>query len=855
MSKQDQDTALRYMLAHLDNALRADEGVPLSRLQGILSQLLPLVCGPFGATTRSIWFVARRFASTMVNRCQPPFVKPDSRTVAPATKICSSLDDLRNYKIPKIRRQQPPVEEHDRHISRASPVSQRSKKRCEEQEKHRTGLTRSHSRSLLGGRSSSRCVVNRIIEDMNKACPRVPSGYISCGDGCPLQNKAGNECPRSPTIRPLEDDRGISGKVAKLAALSRMPLSSHVRQKQQTKKVCVMCKRRDISDAGGQDTCIRCSLCKQIAKEQAAVKEKGGKEQLAAPEPDMPAKLRKRQASSDVENRERDAKTPTCPLSSRSDDRVKVDTVSPQGKKHWIVSKKQACKAYLTKPVISSSYESCSEDDGCSATATAVSASQQVEAAASPYVQPRQEDENTTSNENQRNVTKHLPPKDDGQSSEKCFKASSTGSKVSRAKPTLQKRMIKGSNKEKLRRQVMKQAWKMTRDIGDYLRVLSEMPKGTDPMKAVTKKDKREAYGNCESLKDDHADTKTASLEQTDVSRDAYGFTSDSLISSGSPALVTSSFSLTLTDWEGLKNEWIDDAESMSVGGMAGKIAPTSSLVSSDSGPPGGKNGDLTTGPEKCAAEAGSPPIVISDFSDDDLKEKDCNAENKSLMELPYLVCFEDDGAMSVMIQDGASGCGREIGFSAKESGALAEQAQEAVAFDSSDVDYLAAFTECLQKISTTVIPEGDAEKTGLKQGEPVAVSISAPAPSRSVGSSISVDTSDTSGQHTAHGNFNTHAHLGEHAHTGCSGSSYRSLLCTAVDPKESCVEILYTAQGAIGGGSVPCAEDPALPKDQLSFPQLLMWSLVAQMALGMTLRQAPWTLICRQSSHCLPSL
>ncbi|KAH7979694.1 hypothetical protein HPB49_010603 [Dermacentor silvarum] len=439
MSKQDQDTALRYMLAHLDNALRADEGVPLSRLQGILSQLLPLVCGPFSATTRSIWLVARRFASTMVNWCQPPFVKPDPRTVAPATKIGSSLDDLRNYKIPKIRRQQPPVEEHDRHISRASPVSQRSKKR-EEQEEHRKGLIRSQSRSPLGGRSSSRCVVNRTIEDMNKACPRVPSGYISCGDGCPLQNEAGNEFPRSPTMRPLEDDWGISGKVAKLATLGRMPLSSHVRQKQQTEKVCVMCKRRDISDAGGQDTWIRCSLCKQITKERAAVKEKGGKERLAAPEPDTPAKLHKHRASSDVENRERDAKTPTCPLSSRSDNRVKVDTVSPQGKKHRIVSKKQARKAYLTKPVISLSDESCSEDDGCSATATAVSVSQQVE----------------------------------------------------------------------------------------------------------------------------------------------------TLISSGSPALVAASiFSLTLADWEGLKNEWIDDAESMSVGGMTGKIAPTSTLVSSDSGPLG----------------------------------------------------------------------------------------------------------------------------------------------------------------------------------------------------------------------------------------------------------------------------
>ncbi|XP_075542457.1 uncharacterized protein LOC142576287 isoform X2 [Dermacentor variabilis] len=668
----------------------------------------------------------------------------------PCSRVDCAMPD--NYTEAVITRTQ----ERGSRISRASPVSQRSKKRCEEQE-HQKGLSRSQSRSPLSGRSSSRGVVDRIIEDMNKAYPRVPSGYVSCGDGCPLLKEAGSEFPRSPMKCPPEDDWEISGKVAKSAILNRMPFSSHVRQKQQTKKVCVMCKRRDISDTGGQDTCIRCSLCKAITKEQAAVKEHVGKERQAAPEPDAPTKLLKRRASSDVENRERDIRKPASPLSSRSDDKVKVDTASFQGNNHRIVAKKRARKAYLTKPIISSSDESCSsEDGGSAAAATAVSVPQQVKAAASPSVEPRQEHEKTssesrrniaataaavsvsqqvkaaasqsveawqehekTSSESRRNVEKNLPPKDGSQNSEKRFKASSNGSKVSRAKPTLQKKKINCNNEEKLRRKVMKQAWKNAKDTDDYLRALNEMPKGREPRKTVTKNTESEECENCESVKDDIADTKTASLEQYNVSSDIVGLTSDSLISPGNPALVVASCcSLSLTDWEDLKNE------SEVAGGITENIAPARASASSDSGPPGGKNSNLATGPEICAAEAGSSPIVISDFSGDELTEKGCNAAKKSLMGLPYLVRFEDDGAMSVMIQDGASGGGQEELCPAKDLGVLAQQSQE-VSFDSSGTDHLASLAVCLPKIGTTVIPEGGAEKAVLsKHGEPKGSSV-----------------------------------------------------------------------------------------------------------------------------------
>ncbi|XP_075525431.1 uncharacterized protein LOC142557457 isoform X2 [Dermacentor variabilis] len=72
MSTQDDDIALCTILAHLNNAVRADEGLPISRLQGILSQLPPSVRGRFGATTETIRLVARLYPGTIV-------VGPDNR--------------------------------------------------------------------------------------------------------------------------------------------------------------------------------------------------------------------------------------------------------------------------------------------------------------------------------------------------------------------------------------------------------------------------------------------------------------------------------------------------------------------------------------------------------------------------------------------------------------------------------------------------------------------------------------------------------------------------------------------------------------------------------------------------------
>ncbi|XP_070390558.1 uncharacterized protein [Dermacentor albipictus] len=59
-------TLLGSMLEHLNDAMRADKGVPFSRLQGILSQLPPSIRGRFGARTETIRLVARHFPSKIV---------------------------------------------------------------------------------------------------------------------------------------------------------------------------------------------------------------------------------------------------------------------------------------------------------------------------------------------------------------------------------------------------------------------------------------------------------------------------------------------------------------------------------------------------------------------------------------------------------------------------------------------------------------------------------------------------------------------------------------------------------------------------------------------------------------------
>ncbi|KAH7974402.1 hypothetical protein HPB49_015035 [Dermacentor silvarum] len=86
MSTLDDDTALGHISEHLNNAVRADEGVSLSRLQGILSQLPPSLRGRFGPTIETIRLVAGRFPGTIV-------VGSDSRVYMSAQPRASSKNN------------------------------------------------------------------------------------------------------------------------------------------------------------------------------------------------------------------------------------------------------------------------------------------------------------------------------------------------------------------------------------------------------------------------------------------------------------------------------------------------------------------------------------------------------------------------------------------------------------------------------------------------------------------------------------------------------------------------------------------------------------------------------------------
>ncbi|KAH7956333.1 hypothetical protein HPB52_008185 [Rhipicephalus sanguineus] len=350
-------------------------------------------------------------------RCQPRTEKPDFRTVTPVTKIGSSFEELRNYKIPKIKRPVPPTKEHGSRVSRTYPVSPVSKKRREKQDEHREELSSSPSSSPAVSTSSSNVLLDKIIEDMNKAYPKVSGCYVSCRDSCPHRNQV-HEFPKSPAKCPLEDNQELS----KSAILDCAPVSNHIGQKHQM-KVCTVCKRKNVSEGLGQDTCIRCSLYEQINKEQAAVKEHGSKERQAVRKPDVPAKVQARRSSSDVENKELVTRTPTSPRSrskskSRTSNTDNVSTASPQANEHNNVLRKRRRKTYLTKQIISSSDDSCtSEDDICAAAASAVPASQDG-ANSLQYRQPRPQRKCRALSESPQNVTEEPAQKDDSQDPE-----------------------------------------------------------------------------------------------------------------------------------------------------------------------------------------------------------------------------------------------------------------------------------------------------------------------------------------------------------------------------------------------------------------------------------------------------
>ncbi|KAH8042048.1 hypothetical protein HPB51_020161 [Rhipicephalus microplus] len=319
-----------------------------------------------------------------------------SPTGKPVTKIGSSFEDLRYYKIPKIKQQVPSTKEHCSDISRTCPS-----------------------------------LVDEIIKDMDKAYPKISGCYVSGSNYCPHRNQV-NEMPKSPAKCPLEDNQSLS----KSANIDCAPVSSQINQKKQM-KICTVCKRKNVSERVGQGTCVRCSLYEEINNEQAAMKEQGRKQRLAVCEPVMPAELSARRSSSDVENKEMVAKIPTRPRSrSKSKSRTSnIDTVGSaalQANEHESIFKKRKRKTcYLTKPIISSSdHSSSSEDDVCVVAASAGSASLPLSEQARPQRKCR------ALSESPQNMRGEPPRKGIGEISEKPL---TTGSKNGKAEAKLQR--------------------------------------------------------------------------------------------------------------------------------------------------------------------------------------------------------------------------------------------------------------------------------------------------------------------------------------------------------------------------------------------------------------------------------
>lgn len=847
-------------------------------------------------------------------------------TLVPVTKIGSSFEELRNYKIPKVKQRLPPTEENSSRIFQSPDVSQRSKQKCENPE-HQEELTQSHSSSSSVGKLPSSGLLDKIIEDMNKAYPKVQGCYVECGNHCPTQNKAG-KFPKSPTIHPPEDAKGIGWKGSRSAVLDRTPFSSHINQKQRS-KICIMCKRRSVSEAGGTDTCIRCSLCKQITKEQAAVKEQATKEKLTVPVRGASAKINVRRGSSDVENKEQVTRIPTSPPSSRiCSTKDKVNTTPVKENKKKTIYKKRH-KVPLSRPVISSSDDSSNSTDDAGVEAASPLSTQQDCTTLTHTLQPRPQHTFATLVESRQNVVEEPPLKDRRQSSKKPLKASSTGSKVCKAKHRLQQSTGK-STKEGRRRKIMKKAWKNARDSNDYLRALSEMENNQDAAgagskksenceeheklesvrddqtriehaleseqngetvsdaltlslgspiladgPAVVKNEKSEEHEKLGSVKVDHIHTDTPSFEQhgevasgtlrqssvtlapadspvlikieesekheqkldesvkgeqgdmkpaslkqsAEVVNDICGSALGLLTSADCPTLVVESCcSLSLMDWEGMKNESLDGVNPQVVGGETDKVAPACAS-SSDSGGSKREGGTVAKILQNFAAQGISPSATVIDPSHDGLKGKNFDAAKKCVMGLQYQVSFEDDGAMSVTIGDNESGGdGHEKGFSTGKFSGPVHQPQEFAASSAGNANHVGDLTARSQESGFTLNPEG-VQKVGLPK-QPGMFRASVPQGSLCDNSShISTAATPRSKQGSV-----------EQADTACSvdkGSRPVSLiepaapppqpsLCAIADVNEPCVRTTDTTQGAVGGSNAAPLEGLALPIDQM---------------------------------------
>ncbi|XP_077535098.1 uncharacterized protein LOC144146983 isoform X1 [Haemaphysalis longicornis] len=252
----------------------------------------------------------------------------------PATKLCTSYADLRHFKIPKIKR---PSEQSGEMLSRAEEQFNRSPEKAaptqqsprpQEGTPEKAAMTARPQKfpgatGSLGGKPSAKGLIDQIMEGMDKSYlkvthPKSPFRALSRRES----DASDPACQRSPAKRPLVQDSGntVSRTAPTPPPEKRTSFGVPLpRSWEQPRQLCIVCRRRSVSDSGLRDTCIRCSFSQGFHamenREESVVRNKPAstaakRPPSRPPEPpppaagwSPPAKPSSRRDSSDVENR------------------------------------------------------------------------------------------------------------------------------------------------------------------------------------------------------------------------------------------------------------------------------------------------------------------------------------------------------------------------------------------------------------------------------------------------------------------------------------------------------------------------------------------------------------------------
>ncbi|XP_077511373.1 uncharacterized protein LOC144121834 isoform X2 [Amblyomma americanum] len=706
-------------------------------------------------------------ASLQQGLCKPATGNTDSPRMTSVTKMGSSYAELRTYKIPKVK-QPSPLKERGNLCSRSPPVVQECRRqllgeRDEVAEDLGKILSPPSDAAGVSGPSST-TLVDQIMDDMNKSFPRLTAGFLVCDDPLSVcQEMDTSEIFRSPVRRPLETEYDSRCKAIRPVQLENMHFSGSSGRKEQRNRICSLCGRRSVSESSrssSRETCIRCSLCEEITREQATVKDKVGKPE----EPNTTPLRSLRRMSSDVENKE-DTGVP-----STVQDSLKTNVMPPQ-KKRKKVEMRRPRRVYISRPLIISSEESSENESDCSR-ATNCPAGKKVDALSSPCklhsrTEPRREGDNSGKEHLNDTCTNSVD------STRIIFRAE----KKTNAKSNAKQRKPRGSREEYVRRKEMKMAWRKAKDTDDYLRMVSKMQRKS---KTLNKVDICEKATEPEEVNNDLVcKPSSTSIDTTGIKVDVDMPAMLTDVTSQPVLVISSCHSLSITDWENQESQCLDASEPQSNIENESKdgnepVAPVNITVSSKSGssdnetgrapwsPVGiqkaraglyptvdapdsesnveneSKDGNEPVAPvnivvsrsgssdskTECVprsplvikkAQAGLHPTVVCDSLDESqetleedslLKYKKAEGQKsitKLFMGVPYTVSYEEDGAISVMMQ--RVSCNQEI-LTDEEDGRSTGHIEEAGDTSCITNNKLASST-CLRE-STTVASQED---------------------------------------------------------------------------------------------------------------------------------------------------